>query len=152
MQVLYTQSIYMQSKNLISIAHFICITAWLHTCAQFFYIELNLVPKAMQMCIAEQYLSTCPGTFYFCLNSVGTTMHIKCIRNSNSACSYLIFMVYQRCQYDTAPVISSTHHSWETMRLPLSCHILLSIGTQLPTQLLCRIIYKVSTNLKSTII
>ena len=55
-----------------------CITAWLHTCAQFFYIELNLVPMQSNVCIAEQYLSTCPGALYFCLNPVGNIMHIQC--------------------------------------------------------------------------
>ena len=55
-----------------------CITAWLNTCAQFFYTELNLVPMQSNMCIAEQYLSTCPGALCFCLSPVGNTMHIQC--------------------------------------------------------------------------
>ena len=49
-------------------------------------------------------------------------------------------------------MISSTHHSWEALRLSHSCPTLRSIGTQLPAQLMCRTIYEVSMNLQSTII
>jgi len=53
-------------------ASLMCITAWLHTFAQFFYIYLNL-------CIARQYLSAYSGALCFCLSPVDNAMHIKCI-------------------------------------------------------------------------
>jgi len=69
------------------------ITAWLHTFVQYFYIELNLLAKAIYilLCIAEQFLSTFPGTLCFCLSPVDNTMHLKVyIRSSNVVFSYLI--------------------------------------------------------------
>ena len=48
------------------------LVAYMYMRTQFFYIELNLVAKAIYMllCIAEQYLGTCPGTLCFWVSPV----------------------------------------------------------------------------------